>query len=236
MQNFLMSDLTQGLSAPRLNSYATLLEGRKTSLNVLSSYLVNMYTTAQLTYSLQLLEVTLRNNMHDAFTKTFGAADWYDTPGLLGPNEAKKLSDVRQKFFISRKPNTPNNIVAESSFGFWAGMLHQHYENKIYRKYPSIIKQIFPYCPRYARQRAVVAPQIQSINKLRNRALHWEPIKTSLKDCELEIGDLLKWLNPSVHALLLTIQNHRPPEAGTFTANQQLALELNSFENISSWV
>jgi hypothetical protein len=123
-----MDEVWEGLSSERLSSFRSTTRSYAERERILSCYLWNLALGESLYPSLQLLEVALRNLLHSLLTAYLGRADWYATPGFLGPDDLEKVEIVRRALLRDNKPETPGRIVAGLSFGFWSRLFNVYYE------------------------------------------------------------------------------------------------------------
>lgn len=165
--------------------------------NLVTHYAWNIALSESLYPTLQCVEITLRNSIHNAATIAFETEYWYDIPNLL--NE-KSLQNIKKtKFDLQRKNKieTSAQIVATLNFGFWTGLFYSDYDQKFFTK---IAKTAFPYLNKSERTRRRISKPLNEIRKLRNRIMHHEPI-WHLKDLSRHhqnIKNIISWTNPAM--------------------------------------
>lgn len=159
------------LSSNRLERYGN--EEDRDELDALARYLWNVALCEALYPSLQSLEISLRNSIHNRLTATKGTAFWFNTTGLLREVEAKSVLSATLGLERQGKIVQPERIVAELNFGFWTGLLSRHYEASIIIP---IIASAFPNLPRQCRTRFIICQRFNQVKHLRNRVFHHEPI------------------------------------------------------------
>lgn len=118
----------------------------------------------------------------------------YPALGLL---EVALRNNLREQ----NKPEDPDRLVAELTFGFWTSLLSRDYERRLW---PKLLIPVFPLMPKRERVRSKVADRLKRIRWLRNRISHHEPIYRLEKPTEL-YGDLLEaisWLAPALLHML----------------------------------
>ncbi len=148
---------------------------------------------------LHWLEVSLRNNIHTAASRAWGAS-WL-TNGQLLSNEQKMVDEVISRLVDEGKDTTPVDLVAALPFGFWTSLFRKEYENKL----RALLMNMFPYVtPTHLRTRSNIADRLNTIRKFRNRVFHFEPILNYKPDVRYgEIRQLIEWMAPEVVPLLL---------------------------------
>ncbi len=109
------------LSADRLTKYmAAVGNDRKAAVRL---YAWNTAVSAALYGPLQILEVAMRNAMHDRLTAAYGDY-WYDN-GAAGLDKGCEVRIARAKDDLRRDGHDidPPRMVAALSFGFWVSLL-----------------------------------------------------------------------------------------------------------------
>jgi hypothetical protein len=203
-QHDLLRAFTVGCSADRLSKYRQ--PGDSDGM-VLARYLWNTLLSEALYPTMQALEVTLRNSMHDAIAAKYANTAWYDIAGLLERDDRKQLAVAKQKLsdaavkqrVAAARMLTPGRIVAELPFGFWTSLLNSPYEtNRAF--WPQLVVPVFPHAPRARRTRRTLAERAHRIRILRNRISHHEPIWASprLVQTHSDILAMISWINPAI--------------------------------------
>jgi hypothetical protein len=145
--------LLSALSEPRLEAYQ--LRADEPLEAAIGRYMWNIALCRSFYPALHLLEVTLRNNLHRVVTVHCGTAEWYDRrPSVLTLHEQEAIVKAKAELGRQRKPEEPDRVVAELSFGFWTSLLGKNYEQKLW---PKLLCLMFPHMPRRQRTRANVA-------------------------------------------------------------------------------
>ena len=212
--------LEQTFSKPRLHSYRD-GDVAATNLEVTARYVHNMFVAMRLSPSLHILEVSLRNNMHHAFSHRYQTVDWFDTPGLLGPRQLGQVAAARSNLASASKAATADRIVAELTMGFWVGLFGGYYELH-WRSNPALLKAIFPSAPRYLRRRNAISALLQPLRALRNRVSHWERVAhlPDLLRLKQDIGNVVRSLCPAASCLL----SHCDPFDGALSLEELAAV------------
>jgi hypothetical protein len=100
MQATFFELLLKAISENRLAPYRQ--DNDNTNLSCHARYLWNTLLSESLYPPLQGLEVSLRNSIHSAITKTSGSEDWFSE--VLVPQERKVLEVVKERLTHQRKP------------------------------------------------------------------------------------------------------------------------------------
>ena len=177
------------------------VKGRNCSL--LDAYVYYSWNTAlseSLYASLQTLEVTLRNSIHNAANKHFSNPYWFKDQAIFDAQQIGKVRNAESSLRQQRKNIDPGRIIAELNFGFWTGLFKAKYETPFWRP---IIKSVFPNMRPQDRTRQKISKKLHRIRILRNRIYHYEPIwYYNLTRTHDEILEMISWISPPVVDLL----------------------------------
>lgn len=140
-------------------------------------------------HDLGMLEVALRNAMHEQLAARFGE-EWYRNMAV--PLDDAATRALKRAWSQCGSDRTPGRIVAQCTFGFWRGLLEKggyigdeprrqrcNYEEGLWR--PALHKA-FPRARIVAKadgrpsNRAYVLDVVSRLNALRNRVAHHEPL------------------------------------------------------------
>lgn len=145
---------------------------------------------------LHMLEVVMRNSIHNACCQHFGAADWYDQ-GWLNNNHQRFVADAKRELSKRSKPHDPDRIIAELGFGFWCGMFHSSYEHGPRALWPTLLTAVMPNIPKSWRTRFKVQRRVEDARSLRNRVFHHESIAhlTDLRERHRRLIEVLGWFS-----------------------------------------
>lgn len=207
MQDF-YPQVVKSLSSARLDDYRNALV-KPSNLDVMTAYIQNIRISQALSPSIHILEVALRNSLHNAFSTAFKANDWYDTPNLLGTKQKDQLKLAKDKIGSTSKAVTPDLIVANLSFGFWVALFNHPYQNSIWQIHSNLLKECFPRAPRYARTRLYMSQLLYSLRLLRNDISHWDRIKIdpNFNKCKADLDRMIGWLSPAAECLHRSVDN-----------------------------
>lgn len=172
----------------------------KDKLDAIARYAWNIDVSKALQPKLHALEVTFRNQLHNALTALYGA-NWYDTPRLLQQAHINQVNDAKATLTGARKPHDPGRIVASLSFGFWTKLYGRNYDMTIGR---TTVHSVFPHYSGTAHlQRSLIAPILRDIRLLRNRVAHFEHVAfdPDLPRYHQQMVSLITWMNPQMATL-----------------------------------
>ncbi len=178
----------------RLSTYIRLADGDRHL--ALRMHAWNTAVGEALFGPIQILEVALRNSIHECLSVAFDLS-WYDYCAL-NETEFDMVNSAKRSLIELRKPVTPSRVVASLSFGFWMSLLAAHHENDLWRPH---LCHGFPHGPRSLRRRQIHGPMHQ-IRLLRNRIAHHEPLLrrpgslTNLEEDYSAILELTSWISP----------------------------------------
>lgn len=163
--------LIKFISADRFARYESAVGGdRQTALRL---YIWNIAVTSAFWGPLQVLEVALRNALHDRLTARLGREDWWNARSLtLTSVHRQAIAAAYDRLERERKMPTSGRVVAQLSLGFWVGLLGtgHNYEMALWR--PAL---------RHAFTDAVgtrkeLYKDFDRLRTFRNRIAHHEPI------------------------------------------------------------
>ncbi|MFK0003335.1 hypothetical protein [Paenarthrobacter sp. NPDC090522] len=169
--------LEQLISVPRFQTYLGHYRGNHHLAARL--YAWNIEVSSAFWGPLSILEVALRNAMHNALSK--GRPDtWWDLPSThLMDNHRAILDETIAKLQRKIVTPSPGQIVAALPFGFWTRFL-----DKGIPRHPLLSYETAFWQPRLmnafpegvALKRKVLFADLTQIREMRNRIAHHEPI------------------------------------------------------------
>lgn len=198
--------MASALSIARLGSYG-LPAGRSEGIETLDDWVgpvarhgANIVLSEALYPSFHVIEIALRNRLHDAFSNHFGESEWFDLP-WLSQGHALMVERARDDLMHRGRPPTVDRIVAELNFGFWCGMFHSRYE-VAGEPWPKLLRTVFPRLPKSWATRDKVSSRVEAVRWLRNRVFHHEPILQlqDIRSRHRAMMELLGWLSPEARA------------------------------------
>ena len=130
--------------------------------------------------SIGLVEIALRNHMHNALRAYRGRDDWWDPTGQhLIPNDAEAIAGVLASIGRRSVQASPGRIVSGLSLGFWWSLTSGSYDNSrdADRNYwRTCLAPTFQAPGQKIPQRSNINTEINTIRGLRNDIAHFEPI------------------------------------------------------------
>lgn len=179
--------LKQGLSAQKLNSYSRFL-GCQTDKELIAAYMVLQSLQEKFYLPMQLVEITLRNNVNDGIKELLinrGATinqsnRWYNTVPVTTTSKSQ-VAQAKQKAAceVRGRGHNHHDVVARLTFGFWVYLLHSPHRltgaaNRDHQLWPFLNDRVFP--NRGGKGIPALFNDLNTLNKLRNRLFHHEPI------------------------------------------------------------
>ncbi|MEU9442342.1 hypothetical protein AB0D42_15765 [Streptomyces sp. NPDC048304] len=169
MTNRLPEWMLRDLSLPRLRRYIRAAHGDARAAERL--YWWNIEVSAALLGPLHCVELALRNALHNALTRHHGRPDWW-TVAPLNERGRRLVDDARRSCERRLSHATPDDMVAELSFGFWVSLL-SHGSGYDRHFWVPVLHSAFPY---YRGRRDRLYRDLTSVVLLRNRVMHHEPV------------------------------------------------------------
>lgn len=159
-----------GVSAARFAPYLTAAADRVDI--ALRLYQWNTEISEAFYPALQLLEVGLRNALHDRMCAACGQADWWLRARLTDHGARKAAGAVASCRARKQDGVTPDDVVAELSFGFWVSLLSRgrSYDREFW--VPTLHRAF----PGYHGRRDQLHREFVSIVMFRNRVMHHERV------------------------------------------------------------
>lgn len=191
-----LADLESTLSVARLRRYQSATgDDLETAVN----YLWNVALAESLYCSLNVVEIALRNTIHNSLTAHFGIPTWYERHGLLEPYQAQEVASIKRRIVTYGNPVTPDRVISELNFGFWVTILSRTYDARFWQaSRQATLRQAFPRVPRSDRQRVTIHAHYNAIRELRNRVFHHEPLfhDPLLHQRHSDVYRAIHWVNP----------------------------------------
>ena len=157
-----------GLSMARFEPYLRQTNGDLPA--AIALYWWNVSVSAAFYAPLHILEVTLRNSLHEQLITHFHRADWWDEPALLRRIGRQMVKDARYKLEKRGRAASADDVVAELPLGFWVSLVSSAYDRNLWVPY---LHRAFP---NYDGPRAPLHTELDTIRMFRNRVMHHEPI------------------------------------------------------------
>ena len=179
-------------SEERLKPYYLRLEDYKEAIKL---YKANIQLSEAFYTSLSVLEITLRNAIHQSCKRHFNDDYWFRNK--LPKDLVSQVTDTENKIHLGHKIPTSDRIVSELTFGFWTTLFNRKYASLLWKP----LHQIFLHTPHPLRQRAEISPRLNTIRAFRNRVYHYEPVSWSfamLQNQHEIIIEILNWLDSDI--------------------------------------
>jgi len=186
-----IAHLQRAFSRERLMSYRP---AGGDDVETAANYLWNIALCEALYPTLQVIEVALRNSMHNAASALLGTPYWFDPPFMNGPKrtiQRDQVAAARENWSKNERrkhprgsvlpPATPGQLVAELMFGFWTGLMNRPFITPFWpaaptANNPGILAAVFPHVPTRYRSREPLFHRFERIRILRNRVFHYEHV------------------------------------------------------------
>lgn len=169
-----LDQVVSTLTKPRLSKY--LKASKNNCQQALRLYVLNTSVSAAFLADLHYVEVALRNKFDRELAALYGR-EWFKDAGFLSLVDPytqglfEKARKAAKKGLPKGTPTPPGKVVAELTFGLWAGLTDPKLEHSLW--VPCLHKA---FAPRKAPKRSTFNQQLEKLRQLRNRVAHHEPI------------------------------------------------------------
>ncbi len=188
-----INDLEKLLSQRRLNTYYNLFPADREK--AVEYYRLNTQISESLYPLLSILEVALRNAIHNSFTIRFKSTDWFSQ---FRQSELLDYVNVaKRKILATNYQMTADKVVAELTLGFWTALFNKQYAKDFWKP----LMYIFPLLEAPSKRRDKISYKLNQVRKFRNRIFHYEPIcndLTALMANYNTILEILNWINADI--------------------------------------
>lgn len=190
-----INKLDASLSSLRLSTYIRRSEDGSQEA-ALKLYLWNAQISAEFHFPLQIVEITLRNALHQELKAAYGP-NWHTSQNLLLQQFDQNKIDRAIRDIKRKNQNlTPDRVVAALSFGFWTTLIGKgergSYHNKLW--IPTLHKA---FKKASTKKRSDIHSKYDQLRQLRNRIAHHEPIfSQDLEKNYLSMLELISWHCP----------------------------------------
>lgn len=167
-----LTHLSTVLGSDRFNTY---LKAAADDLDAaFALYQWNIAAAAAWWGPLHVYEVALRNAIHARLTALAGQPEWWHhapTRVLLSTRDQKVVESTAAAVVRRYKESaTPGHVVAELTLGFWTGLCAARYHQSLW------VATLHEAFPGWIGERRDLHPDLQYLNRFRNRVAHHEPI------------------------------------------------------------
>ncbi|QNE35778.1 hypothetical protein [Leifsonia shinshuensis] len=167
------------LSEPRFRRYLNRYDGHHRL--AIRLYAWNIEVSTAFWGPIGVLEIMLRNSIHDALRHGRSDDWWYDGVNLAQREASVLQATINRLFDRTGREPTPDQVVGASTFGFWVGLTGPGVSRDRRLSYETALWQ-----PRLRHafgnlggvSRKELHAQLDGIRKFRNRIAHHEPIYT----------------------------------------------------------
>jgi hypothetical protein len=181
----------RAFAMPRLSPYLTSAETGGIQADGL--YLWNLQVSEAFYGSLHCLEICLGNALHTQLCASYGRYDWWITAPLVQTAVNKVETARKQAVRPDHRYPSPDDIVAELSFGFWVSLLNRRYDR--YFWVPALHRSF----PNYRGGREPLRDNLEAMLLLRNRIMHHEPVHhRDLVADHAKVYRLIGYIEPEV--------------------------------------
>ena len=171
-------------------------------------YLWNLRVSAAFWEPICVLEIAVRNALHDQLVDGRRRADWWRDPHLSLCLRERSAIRAALAALAARGNDDPSSdqVVAATSFGLWVGLTGEgnvrdqvlRYETTLWQ--PRLVRA-FPHAA--GRRRKYIHAELDKIRILRNRIAHHEPIYSApLAALHCSIVELAGMVHPDAGALV----------------------------------
>ena len=127
-KHIFFDELSIIFSQERLDGYLGHAKCNNSKSDALIAYSWNIELSQALYPALQILEITLRNSLHQALSTIFDTDHWFEL-SFLHEKERKQVDKAKDDLRKQKKRITSGRVVAELSFGFWTSLFDIRYEH-----------------------------------------------------------------------------------------------------------
>lgn len=176
-----LEQLVNVISTPRLSFYESFLSYTKSESKV-GAYLAFQSISSSFFPVVQMVEVGLRNSIHNIAKKHFKDEQWFLTKPISEKSKELVKSAVKKAKTECGVNYTPDDVVCRLTLGFWVYMLDSEYRNTASDSFlwsPDNRNEVFSNAKNPWGADLTVAALFDDYHKvllLRNRLFHHEPI------------------------------------------------------------
>lgn len=202
-----LQSVVKSISEERLSTYkkSHLSESESESLGL---YLWNKRLCSLLLPPLQIIEVSLRNALHDSYiqyclNKNVKAEEdgeevqevdylWFKTASANIPESERHIAQAERQLTKERKTFIPGNYIAKLPLGFWVAFCDKKFDvnnhTHGFSLWPSLRTAVFPGAVKGTLPLSIdeIGSELRTINSLRNRIAHHETIFNDPKHYHFE--------------------------------------------------
>lgn len=191
-----LEEIKQGLSTEKLETYRQVLSC-KSDHELIAVYMSMQSIMSHFFTVVQLLEVTLRNSIHQCASAHFKDDEWFKSIPISNKSQ-KQVEEAEKKCLdeVGARYIT-DDLVSRLQFGFWVHMLSKEYNNsrnKELNLWQFKFNECFPNAKANKVSLNTLFQNLGTLNRFRNRLFHHEPAwkGRNTKDRKQAIQYLLK--------------------------------------------
>lgn len=169
----LIGNLERIVSAPRIQRYRN---AATDDLEAVILYCWNIQLAEAQMPSLAMLEVTLRNAVHNTLAAHTGTDFWFKS--VLQRQMYDNIIDLIAKL-VGRQghPPTIGKVISEITFGFWPRMFARSYQSLWWTTPNPLLTKVIPNYPKPGRDsRGKFEERLEYFVSLRHRVMHQEAV------------------------------------------------------------
>lgn len=197
-----INTIERGLSAARFRGYVEAAQGDR--LSAIKRYERNTSLSEALYGVIQGFEVVFRNALNARLASVLGP-EWY-LGFHLNQAARQRVDEAARKILKHGKPITPDRMVAQLPFGFWATLVGPSYEKTLWvpylhRAFPNAVQPLALSSGEWKRvkiPRHRISARVDQIKQLRNRIAHHEAILAFATETTYwQILEATAWICPT---------------------------------------
>mgnify|MGYP003640520356 FL=1 len=123
-----LAEIKKGLSTEKLETYRQVFSC-KSDHELIAVYMSMQSIMSHFFTVVQLLEVTLRNSIHQSASEQFEDPEWFKTKAISDQSKNQVTQAEQQCLDEVGAKYTTNDLVSRLPFGFWVHMLSRDYNN-----------------------------------------------------------------------------------------------------------
>jgi hypothetical protein len=192
-------EILAAVSAPRLTYYSQYLNCN-TNPSKVGAYYSFLELSGKFFPLIQLIEVSLRNSIHQIAATHYKNARWYEVHPTSEKSKLLVSNAIQKARSELNSVPTPDDIVSRLTLGFWVYMLDSEYrdtKSPCYLWTPENKKKVFSNARNaWGAELSIKAifEEFQQVLNLRNRLFHHEPIwkKHGCNSLDIAVNNVMK--------------------------------------------
>lgn len=209
-----IKSITESLSTPRFATYQQSVLGGTSPEQCLGIYLWNKQLASAFLPALQIIEISLRNAIHQSWLayeeeKIEGNFDeglweakksridtlWFVNSFTSSDNliALSNIKTAKKQLVFESKSLTAENYISKLTLGFWVSLVNNDFDvqkNSYLTLWPNLRSKVFPNAVNSLNGAPLsinsIGNELKNINKIRNRLSHHEPLWRNDKAYQIE--------------------------------------------------